>query len=72
MNEDIILFTQLYDKLKELKVSSLKLSTSFSTWEGILFTLTSNDNLISCQWANSETADVFINRTLTTIDVSQN
>jgi hypothetical protein len=71
MNEDLILFNQLVDKLKELDTHSLKISMSISEWEGTLFTLTSKDGLISCQWLDSETTSEFISRTLSVINLSQ-
>ncbi len=72
MNDDLILFNQLVEKLKELDIHSLKVSISISEWEGTLFTLTSEDSLISCEWLDSETTSEFINRTLSVIHLSQN
>ena len=69
--EDLILFNQLVEKLKELDIHSLKVSMSISEWEGTLFTLTSEDDLISCERLDSETTIEFINRTLNVINLSQ-
>ena len=72
MNDDLILFNHLVDKLKELDIHSLKASMSISEWEGTLFTLISKDGLISCEWFDSETSSEFISRTLSVINLSQN
>lgn len=65
--EDLHLLHSLLKCLKKEKIHNLKVSMSISDWEGTLFTLTDESGLISCQWKDSESTIMFINRTLSVL-----